>query len=99
MNRKTDKEKIASEAQILRNWLDSIPRSGYNAVISKLVERCMIPKTTYQNWRYGRCRIPEAGKRDINSLTKEISGIEIFKLAFPVKASGGASGSANGEAI
>lgn len=98
MNSKANREKIENDAKIIRNWLESIPYGQYNDVVSKLVERCMINKTTFRNWRYGNCRIPLSGKRDINSLSKEISGIEIFNLAVAGNGSEGVSGGAAGAA-
>ena len=31
-----------TDAEILRRWLDTIPRGEYNNVIAKLVETCLI---------------------------------------------------------
>lgn len=72
-----------SDDEILRHWLDTIPYGEYNKVVALLVERCLINKYTFANWRYGRCRIPASGKRDINSVTLEISGKEIFTIVSP----------------
>lgn len=88
-----------ADAKKLRCWLDTIPRGEYNNVKRKLVEACLVPLSTFNNWRYGNCRIPEAGKRDINSVTLEVSGIELFKIAKPGCNSEGVCGSTPGEAI
>lgn len=88
-----------TEAYILRQWLDTIPRGDYNKIMSLLFARCLVNKSTFANWRYGRCRIPEASKRDINSVTQEISGIEIFTIAKPEEMTEGVSGHASGTAI
>lgn len=80
----TYQEKKSSEdAKKLRDWIATIPYGQYNAVINTLVERCLISKSTLSNWRFGNCRIPMSGKRDINSVSMEISGIEIFRIEIP----------------
>ncbi len=91
--------KHLTDAEILRRWLDTIPRGEYNTVISKLVDACLVPYSTFRNWRYGNCRIPAAGKRDINTVTREVSGIEIFTIAKPEETTEGVSGETSGEAI
>ena len=62
-----------TDDEILRRWLDTIPHGDYNKVISKLVDACLISRSTFRNWRYGNCRIPASGKRDINIVTREVS--------------------------
>lgn len=89
----------AKDSLILRNWLDTVPYGDYAKIIKLLTERCLVNITTFRNWRYGRCRIPESGKRDINNVTLEISGIEIFKIAKPEEMAEGVSGHASGTAI
>lgn len=91
--------KHLADDKILRQWLDTIPRGEYNKVLSKLVDACLVPMSTLKNWRYGNCRIPAAGKRDINTVTKEVSGVEIFTIARPGGISEGVSGETSGEAI
>lgn len=78
-------EKITcSDAEKLRHWLDyAVPRGDYNKIKRKLVEECMVPTYTFRNWIYGRCRIPWGAKRDINRVTKEYSGEEIFTIVEP----------------
>lgn len=88
-----------TDAEILRRWLDTIPRGEYNNVIARLVETCLIPIHTLRNWRYGNCRIPEAGKRDINIVTREVSGIEIYKIVMPEVIVEGVSGRISGKTI
>ena len=83
----------------MRCWLDTIPRGEYNNVKRKLVEACLVPMSTLKNWIYGNCRIREAGKRDINKVTLEVSGIELFKIAKPGGNSEGVCGGSPGEAI
>lgn len=74
-----------TDAEILRQWLDSVPRGEYVKVKSRIREVCLISKPTFANWIYGRCRIPEAGKRDINKVAQEVSGKEIFTITTPDK--------------
>lgn len=88
-----------ADAKKLRCWLDTIPRGEYNNVKRKLVEACLVPISTFNNWRYGNCRIPEAGKRDIDKVALEVSGIELFKIAKPGGDSEGVCVSTPGEAI
>lgn len=88
-----------AEGEILRQWLDTIPRGQYNNVKDRLVSECLIQKHTLNNWIYGICRIPDAGKRDINRVTLEISGIEIFTIAKSEAKGEGESVIASGEAI
>ncbi len=78
-----NENKRLADYEILRNWINTIPLGEYEKVFARLLEVCLVSKYTFANWRYGRCRIPESGKRDINEVTKEISGIEIFTIALP----------------
>lgn len=92
--------KCRTDAEILRHWLDySVPRGEYNKQKMRLVEECLVSASTFKNWLYGKCRIPEAGKRDINRVTLEYSGIEIFTIAKPGGIPEGVCGEASGEAI
>lgn len=94
------KKSYKSDAKILRQWLDNnVPRAQYNKVKNRIVEVCLIRPWTLNNWLYGCCRIPEAGKRDINKVTKEFSGVEIFTIAKPGEVSVGVCGNSPGEAI
>lgn len=88
-----------SDDKILRDWIDTLPIGKYNKIINLLVERCLVNRTTFRNWRYGNCRIPMAAKRDINSVTREISGFDIFKIALPANRTEGASDVVTGSAI
>lgn len=73
----------ATDAKILREWLESIPFGRYNAVKRQLVEKCLVSGATFKNWRYGKCRIPMAAKRDINEISMLVSGYEIFTIVKP----------------
>lgn len=92
--------KHRTDAEILRHWLDfSVPRGEYNKLKARLVDECLVSASTFKNWLYGKCRITEAGKRDINRVTLEYSGIEIFKIAKPGGIPEGVCGETSGEAI
>ena len=41
---------------------------GYTSrdVVNMIIEKCMINYTTFNNWRAGKCRIPELYKSTIN---------------------------------
>lgn len=92
--------KQRTDAEILRHWLDySVPRGEYNKQKSRLVEACLVSISTFNNWLYGKCRIPDSGKRDINRVTLEFSGVEIFSMAKPGGISEGVCGETSGEAI
>lgn len=103
------KIKHYSDAELLRHWLDfNVSRGDYNNVKRRLVEECLVTMATFNNWLYGRCRIPHPGKRDINRVTLELSGKEIFPivstkelltLAKPGGYSAGVCGESSGEAI
>lgn len=72
-----------SNDEILRRWLASIPMGIYRSTIDRILEKCLISKSTFANWRYGNCRIPLSGQRDINEVAREISGRDIFTIAYP----------------
>lgn len=91
--------KHLTDAEKLRYWLDSVPRGEYNKQKSRLVEECLVSASTFNNWLYGKCRIPDSGKRDINRVTLEVSGEEIFTIAKPGGISEGMCGESSGEAI
>lgn len=92
--------KHLTDAKILRHWLDySVPRGEYNKLKKRLVEECLVSASTFKNWLYGKCRIPESGKRDINRVTLEYSGTEIFTIAKPGGLPEGVCGEPSGEAI
>ncbi len=91
--------KQPTDDEALRYWLDTIPVGKYKAVIAKLLDVCLISRATLANWRYGNCRIPASGKRDINKVSKDVSGIEIFKIANPENSAEGVSGGISGKAI
>lgn len=75
--------KFATDAQILRHWLESLPYCQYNNTKRRIVETCLVTVHTLRNWLYGNCRIPMSAKRDINSISLELSGVEIFTIVKP----------------
>lgn len=88
-----------TDAEKLRHWLDySVPRGEYNKQKRRLVEACLVSVSTFNNWLYGKCRIPYSAKRDINRVTLEVSGIEIFTIVKLEEYTGGVSGGSSGEA-
>lgn len=92
--------KCHTDAEKLRHWLDySVSRGEYNKQKRRLVEECLVSVSTFNNWLYGKCRIPDSGKRDINRVTLEVSGEEIFTIAKPGGISVGVCGESSGEAI
>lgn len=74
---------VVTDGKILRQWLDKIPFGEYNNVIERLVRTCLVSRGTFNNWRYDACRIPMAAKRDINSVTVELTGEKIFEIVEP----------------
>lgn len=72
--------KQLTDAQILRSWLNKVPYGEYNAVRSKMVEKCMVTKQTFANWQQGLCRIPKLAKSVINTVAKDYNGTKIFDI-------------------
>jgi hypothetical protein len=76
-----NENKYLTDAKILHQWLETVPRGQYGAVKEELQKECLVSKAILNNWIYGNCRITDAGKRDINRVTLRVSGVEIFNLA------------------
>ena len=91
--------KDLTDSNILRGWLDSMPRAEYNKHKAGLVVACCESRNKVLNWIYGRCRVPNTAKKLINAYTLEVSGREIFTIARPEVATEGVSGNASGVAI
>ncbi|MDE6027824.1 MAG: hypothetical protein K2G23_07125, partial [Muribaculaceae bacterium] len=70
--------KTKENAEILKNWLLTVPPIDKDFVFSKIYAECLISPTTLRNWRYGRCRIPMSGLRDLNKVALEYSGHELY---------------------
>lgn len=68
---------------ILRNWLNSLPHKAYQKVKLRLAEECLVPMHTLNNWIYGKCVIRPASQRDINRVSIEITGNELFTITNP----------------
>ncbi|MGM9817191.1 MAG: hypothetical protein ACI304_09095 [Lepagella sp.] len=89
-----------SDDEKLRHWLDFyVPRGYYGGIKKRMAVECLVSMPTFYNWMYGRCRITEAGKRDINRITQEVSGFEIYELVKPEGISVGVCGSPSGDTI
>ena len=91
--------KDLTDSNILRGWLDSLPRAEYNKHKSGLVFACSENKSKILNWIYGRCKVPNSAKKLINAYTLEVSGKEIFTIVSPEGMTEGVSGVISGEAI
>lgn len=72
--------KDLTDSNLLRGWLDSVPRCEYNKHKMGLVVACAVYKHTFLNWLYGRCRVPNSAKKLINAYTLQVSGRELFPL-------------------
>ncbi len=75
--------KDLTDSNILRAWLDSLPRAEYNKHKAGLVVACSESRSKILNWIYGRCRVPNSAKVLINAYTLQVSGKEIFAIAQP----------------
>ena len=91
--------KDLTDSNILRGWLDSLPRADYNKHKAGLVVACAETRSKIQNWIYGRCKVPNSAKKLINAYTLQVSGKEIFTIAKPEELTEGVSGHASGTAI
>lgn len=72
--------KDLTDSNILRAWLDSMPRGEYSKHKAGLVIACAVRSYTFLNWLYGRCGINNSAKKLINAYTLQVSGREIFRL-------------------
>lgn len=91
--------KDLTDSNILRGWLDSLPRAEYNKHKAGLVVACAESTSKILNWIYGRCKVPNSAKKLINAYTLQVSGKEIFTIARPEELTEGVSGHASGTAI
>lgn len=58
------------DGEKLTAWLNSVPHGDYRQILAAILEACMVPVTTLDNWRKGKCRIPELHKTKINEIAK-----------------------------
>lgn len=65
-----------TDAQKLQECLNGIPMGEYKETIAQLVAGCKVTPATFNNWRYGLCRIPELAKDKIEEILEK----EIFKI-------------------
>lgn len=91
--------KDLTDSNILRGWLDSLPRAEYSKHKTGLVVACAENRSKILNWIYGRCKVPNSAKKLINAYTLQVSGREIFTIAMPGGISEGVCGESSGEAI
>lgn len=91
--------KDLTDSNILRDWLDSMPRGEYNKHKVALVAVCAENKSKILNWIYGRCKVPNSAKKLINAYTLQVSGKEIFTIAMSEDMADGVSGHTTGTAI
>ncbi len=63
--------------KILKMAVEEVPFSEYRKLKKKLIEGCLITPYTFDNWLYGKCRIPELHKCKI----EEILGKKIFNTS------------------
>jgi hypothetical protein len=66
---------MKTDAENLQKWLMTLTLGEYKSVIDRIIEKCMINKHTFQNWRYGNCKVPPLAK----PIIEEIAGKKIFK--------------------
>lgn len=75
---------LCEDSIILREWLNNqVPRARYNEVKEKMVRACAVNSDKFNNCLYGKIRMPEHMKRDVNKVAVELTGKEIFQLATP----------------
>ena len=67
-------EQARQDSQRLSDFLNSVPHGDYRNIVEKLIGVCMINYATFNNWRSGKCRIPDLHKSKIN----EIAGYTVF---------------------
>lgn len=66
--------KRTEDSESLRNYLLSLPVKDSSRMANEMAKECKVPMYTFQNWRSGRCRIPELAKDKI----EEVAGKKIF---------------------
>ena len=64
----------------LRAWLDTVPHGEYSNIRRRICEECFIKKSTLQAWIQAKVSIPMRARRDINRITMEVSGCELFVI-------------------
>lgn len=63
-----------ADTKKLRDYMFNLRYCEYNTTRKLLVEACMVPGYTFNNWLSGAARIPELAKQKIN----EVTGKQIF---------------------
>lgn len=67
-------EQALQDSKRLNEFLNGVPHGDYRTVVNTIIDKCMISYTTFNNWRSGKCRIPNLHKSTIN----EIAGYTVF---------------------
>jgi hypothetical protein len=62
------------DAQCLYAWLQTVPMGDYQHTVQAIVDGCKVPRHTFNNWRFGKCRIYPLAKDKI----EQIAGQKIF---------------------
>lgn len=65
---------MVKDSIALTNYFATRNRIECSAIIDKIVAECKITRSTFFNWKYGICRIPQLHKDKI----EEILGEKIF---------------------
>lgn len=91
--------KDLTDSNILRGWLDSMPRGEYNKHKTALVDVCSENRYKILNWLYGRSRVPNTAKKLINAYTLQVSGKEIFNITKPENTTEGAGAHSSDTAV
>lgn len=80
--------KLPSDAEILRDWLQSLPYRDYRVVRDKMIAKCMVTKGKFANWQHGTCRMPALAKQAVNVVSLEYNGTTVFDLSRELAGSG-----------
>lgn len=69
-------------AKKLHEWLYSLPRRDFGKAKKLVCRECFVKMTTLDSWLYGKSVMPMRARRDINRLTQELSGYELFTITY-----------------
>ena len=64
------KAQAIDDGMKLSAFLMSVPHGDYRATVDAILQACMIPASTFRNWRKGYCRIPNLHKAKINEIAQ-----------------------------
>lgn len=72
-------KKTKENARILSEWLkNNLTLANYNEIVGEMVAGCMVTKSTFRNWTYGRCRIPALAMVKLNEISMKYNNTRIF---------------------